>query len=661
MDFAAFDTETVRFAPGRMAPPVVVLVLGDGRLVHRRDPEFRATATALVAPGAPTLVGVNVAYDLAALASDWPEFLRATFEALDRGAITDCVVRQKLADIATGCYWRGGALVDGKRYEYSLEDMCTRYGAPFVFEKGETSWRTRYGELADVPVRDWPEEARRYASQDGAATQWLVEAQERAIDPEHLRDQWNQTRHAFALHLLGVWGVRTSHAMVHAYAGEVARRMRENEARLIELGLLRRDVAKRSGKVSLHRDAKAAQAYAAQAYASRGLKPPTTPTGAIKLDEDACTTLGDELLIAYQALGSATATRSKPADLAAGILAPIHTRWDSLIATGRAASSNPPMMNRPVDPGDRECVIPRPGYVFIDEDYDGLELRTLAQSCLWLVGHSKLAEVLNTGGDPHAMVGASVLGISLDDMLRRKKDKSDHAAYEARQTGKIANFGLGGGLGWRALVAQARIKYGVTLDERAARNLIALWRETWPEMGPYFKLAESLTNGPRGEATIAQLVSRRVRGRIPYTELCNTWFQGLGADAAKSALYALVRECYVGAGPLREARPVLFIHDQVITEAPEEIAHECALAQSEIWRGVAQQWVPDVRMTSEPVLSRRWSKLAERRVDAHGRLVPWELTEEIARKNGCEWVYQGVVAERALTAASDARTLSDGG
>jgi hypothetical protein len=34
--------------------------------------------------------------------------------------------------------------------------------------------------------------------------------------------------------------------------------------------------------------------------------------------------------------------------------------------------------------------------------------------------------------------------------------------------------------------------------------------------------------------------------------------------------------------------------------------------------------LPDMRMTAEPCLMRRWSKAAEPAFDAEGKLIPWE-------------------------------------
>jgi DNA polymerase I-like protein with 3'-5' exonuclease and polymerase domains len=80
--------------------------------------------------------------------------------------------------------------------------------------------------------------------------------------------------------------------------------------------------------------------------------------------------------------------------------------------------------------------------VFLQADYEQLELRTLAQACITLFGFSKLGEALNAGRDPHTEVAARILKKDYEWCIANKK------VYEvdmARQTGKVANFGFPGG------------------------------------------------------------------------------------------------------------------------------------------------------------------------------------------------------------------------
>jgi DNA polymerase I-like protein with 3'-5' exonuclease and polymerase domains len=222
------------------------------------------------------------------------------------------------------------------------------------------------------------------------------------------------------------------------------------------------------------------------------------------------------------------------------------------------------------------------------------------------------------------MVGATLLRIPLEEMIERKKDPNDNVAYLARQTGKVANFGLAGGLGWRALIKQARSLYGVHLEETSAKALIAAWHLTWPEFREYFAWINQQCRS--GFAWVTQFCTERQRGHIPYTEACNTFFQGLGADVAKAGLWALQRACYVDRGnPLYGCRTVNFIHDEYLVEVPDDgalMGRANALERTVIV--AANVYLPDVPVTAKALATRRWSKLAKRIVNSDGTLGVWE-------------------------------------
>lgn len=93
------------------------------------------------------------------------------------------------------------------------------------------------------------------------------------------------------------------------------------------------------------------------------------------------------------------------------------------------------------------------GTVLSSQDFKAGELVTHAQSCLWICGFSELADVLNTGKDPHADLGALLLGVSYDEFVKRKKEPR---FKDTRQAMKPPNFGFGGGMAEVTLVLQQR-------------------------------------------------------------------------------------------------------------------------------------------------------------------------------------------------------------
>jgi len=259
-------------------------------------------------------------------------------------------------------------------------------------------------------------------------------------------------------------------------------------------------------------------------------------------------------------------------------------------------------------------------------DYSGKELVTWAQVCLWVAGFSNLAEVLNSGGDPHLALGADLAGISVEEALALTGDAKKEFKNTFRQLGKIGNFGLQGGMGPDTLRIQARKTYRVRLTDQEARGLVKAWKARWTENEPYFQWVNQIVE--RG-GPVEQFRSGRIRANCSYTQGANTMFQGLAADSAKAAGYELARECYSDPeSPLYGCRPVWFVHDEWGLEVPDhpERAHLAAMRHREIMVQVAQAWVPDVQVRAEPTLARRWYKEAEP-VYENGMLVPWEPTK----------------------------------
>lgn len=314
-----------------------------------------------------------------------------------------------------------------------------------------------------------------------------------------------------------------------------------------------------------------------------------------------------------------------------------------------------------------------PRCVFASADYDGLELRTMAQACINLVGESSMAQVLNSDQpDVHAHLAIDILetGLSYDqfqaqletekaelsahvkklvasgipkvEAITRAGLEVPHPADDARQTSKVCNFGFPGGLGAAKLVLFARKGYGVILDEDRARKLKRAWLGRWREFNGYFKACERMLSGRGRDArgALRQFYSGRVRGGASYTALCNSFFQGLGADATGHALFLVSRACYAetpcgacsgvgcawcwgrGVSALFGCRLVNYVHDEFICEVPETRGHEAAHELVRIMIAGAAPYLPDVPATAKPVLMRYWSKAAKQ-VWENGRLMPW--------------------------------------
>jgi len=567
----------------------------------------------------------------------------------------DVGLRQKLIDIAKGQF-RGYTdslvqAVGGKGWnphEYSLGALAQRHLGK---TRDKDTHRLGFGALRDVPPDQWPKGTTEYAIEDAVDTQMIFNIQE-----EHenlLKDQYRQARAAFGLHLISCWGIRTNAQKIEELRGRTEGEFEEALKVCKEAGFVRpagtRDTKKARALMVRVMEKSGEPAKKTTAFVklrrkrdfndlltTKDQKNLQDPIFGISVDEEACETSGNDLLLAYSKVSSLRAVVDDhiPA-LRNGIDWPIQPLFDSLVETGRTSckgySREKPtngyqMHNVRRLPGIRECFTARAGCLYADADYSGLELHTWAQTCLRLLGHSKLAEALNAKVDPHLLLAAQMMNVSYDEARSRYKT-GDEKAAEARQFAKIGNFGFQGGMAAKTFRAWARQAYRVHFSQEQADFIRAAWLRAWPEADPYFKWIQAEC-AQRDVATITQFDSGRVRGLIPFTVAANTFFQGLGADATKAALFAIQRECYVNQGtPLFNCRMVNFVHDEYMLEVPEDLKQANAASNRlvEVMCTEANKWLPDVPVRAEVVLMKHWSKNAKPVHNEDGLLIPWEM------------------------------------
>jgi hypothetical protein len=595
-----------------------------------------------------TIVGHNVYYDLGVVAAGNPKLLGLIFRKFAKGLIRDTIIRQQLIDIAEGAakFFIDEETGDYKRTAYTLADLSWRLLKVYL-RKGSDTWRLRYALLDGLPIDAWPADARKYAIDDSDITLQVYEAQEALIakadwtynadaNEHHLADQNPQHRAAWALHLMSMWGVRTDRKAVAEL-----RRLLENDyaefmTKLRPTGLFNiapeRVITRgaRKGTVVPEKVSKAMKLIykrVEDAFAKNGEIVPVTEKGKIKTDRKTLTATGDpELILLAEAGVTGKLLQTYVPVLERGIFCPICCRYNPLMETGRTSASSPNLQNPPRKGGVRECFVPRPGWVYLFSDYDTLELRSLAQVCLDLLGYSDMAEALRRGEDLHLSLAAEMLGISVQEAQQRYRD-GDPEVREMRQQAKVANFGFPGGMGATGFREYAE-GFGLIISEERAEELRDMWFRRWSEMRPYFDHIGRLTES---SDQVTQLRSGRVRGGASFCATANGFFQGLAADGAKEALWQVAYECYVDErSPLFGARPVLFLHDEIGLEVRYDDPVRASAAADRlavVMVEAMERWVPDIPVTCKPVLCRRWFKGAEAvRVD--GLLVPAKPLKE---------------------------------
>lgn len=603
----AIDTETALIARGRAAPPLACVswanATGSGVWHHS---EAHAHVKRLLESG-DSIVGHNMAFDSAVLGAAYPDLLPLIFAAYDADRITDTMLREQLIDIALGQHrkrWNPETEAWAQA-GYSLADLAQRHLGK-ILEKD--IWRLGYGELIEKPLVEWPQGAIDYARLDAETTLSVAQEQEATGSEAFLRDQFRQARAAFALQLQTVYGLRVNGEKLAAFAARVRSETETLRGHMLSAGILRPDGTRNLTAVR-ERIVASSPAYK------------RTPKGGVSTDAESCRDSGDPVLVDYARFSALGSMLSGPIpsleEIARDAKPVLHPGYVTLVDTGRTASRGDKLcginvQNMRREPGLREVFEPRKGNVFFIGDFAGFELHCMAEAAHSIAGFSNLGTALNEGRDVHLWFAAVRLGADYNSL-----DKADPVVKLERQLSKCGNFGFAGGMGPAKFVAWARKAFQIEISEDDVKRLKSRWLEAFPEFKQYFKHAERLSRG--GETTIEQLTSGRIRGGCSYTEVCNGLFQGLGADAAKAALWETAKLAYLhGVG-----RPVLFIHDEIVAEVYETEAFEFGEKIASAMETGAKTFLPTYPPRVDWVLSRVWSKDAQR-VELDGKVVPWE-------------------------------------
>lgn len=406
-----------------------------------------------------------------------------------------------------------------------------------------------------------------------------------------------------------------------------------------------------------------------------------TDTLGVATDADTKTESGNEDLVVLGENAFEKVRTTYVPYLITGTKRPLSYLPNVLVATGRCSVEGGPIQQFPRDGGVRECVVARDGYVLCSTDYAAGELCTFAQVCLWLVGHSRMAEVINATKDPgslHTLFAAQMLGISFEEAKARLK-AGDKQVKMFRQAAKAADFGLIGGMGAATFVAAKRkaiegstiaadgtvyagIRFCILLagKEQCGVEKVTRWNnneckpickacvniveemlkpfffQTWTEAKPYLKkmgkfvekygyVPQMVWNKDKGEIEVV-----RERGGVDYTSGNNSPFQGMLGDIGKRAFVNITRECYLGTkpdgspSPLYGCRVPIFYHDEPVAELRKDVMHEAAWRISELAVEAGRDLAPDVYWKAEPALSMMLSKAAETVIGPDGRLAVWE-------------------------------------
>lgn len=657
-----WDTETHLITSECISPPMVCLTWwenGEAQITNKKKEAKELLVSWLRDPDV-IIVGHNVYYDLWVMCHDDDDLFVLIWKAFEEGRIRDTRVKAKLIAIQSGHLDYDPYM--GRKPVFSLEFLIKKYFEVDIEGKhGEDAWRMRYAELDGIPLSKWPQAALDYALLDAAYTGQLYQQLTKAYGV--LPDELFQTHAGWCLYLMSAWGINTDIDKIQELENSLRPQINTALQYLMEHGIYRpgksrpdmgafREYIKETysdhplyketanGQPSVNagflkhlyadnkvrawvqkdedslrymglwkEDSPTRDTKAIQAIVSENIEnPKLTDSGNISTERDVLECIDDHRLNRLVDIGKAQKIMSTyiPA-LKKGVTHPIHPYWNVLVASGRVSVSKPNLNNMPREGGVRECFKARDGFIFINRDYSQVELCGLGQICIDKFGFSKMAEAINDGLDLHSLTGSRILEIHYDEFVARYK-AGDPEVVEARRLAKIANFGYPGGQGYRSFVDFAR-QSGVILTPQQSIDLKAIWLNLYPEVNLYFNWVSQQLQYSES-FSFKQHRSNRIRGGLGFCDGCNTGFQGIVADGAKSALIDITKECWLDENsPLYGTRVNAFIYDEFLCEAPIDRYEEAGERLGDLMVAGMKRFIPDVLIkVSDTEVYTNWRK-----------------------------------------------------
>lgn len=267
----------------------------------------------------------------------------------------------------------------------------------------------------------------------------------------------------------------------------------------------------------------------------------------------------------------------------------IHSHFDSTgTDTGRFSSRSPNLQNVARGPL-RECFAASTGRCLISADYSQIELRAAAA----IAGETTMIDAYASGADLHRRTASAIL-------------EKEAVTKEDRQIAKSANFGLIYGQGAQGLVGYAESSYGVTLTVAQALGIRTRFFAAYPALARWhdecWRLASAKASEVRTRSGRRRLIPPGADRWQRFTALVNTPVQGSCADGIKRAMITIARTLPEGCDL------VSTVHDELVVEAPSEVADDVAELVARIMREEMAAIFPEVEIGVETSVSTRWAK-----------------------------------------------------
>ncbi len=267
-----------------------------------------------------------------------------------------------------------------------------------------------------------------------------------------------------------------------------------------------------------------------------------------------------------------------------GCIAPdgkMHTTFKQTeTRTGRISSADPNIQNIPVRTelgrNFRRFFVASEGMTLVDADYSQIELRVLAH----IAKDEVMIKTFCEGGDIHTETAASVFDMPVE-----------WVTSEMRRSAKVVNFGIIYGM--EAFSLAKDIGTSVANAKKYIADYFAHFSGVKSYMEGSVSEAEksgyAVTMFGRRRFIPEILSSNKMVKALGKRIAMNTPIQGTAADIIKIAMVKVYRRLKE---ELPEARLILQVHDELIVEAPQQLAAKAAVILREEMEGAAKLAVP---------------------------------------------------------------------
>jgi DNA polymerase len=289
----------------------------------------------------------------------------------------------------------------------------------------------------------------------------------------------------------------------------------------------------------------------------------------------------------------------------------------------------------------RPMICAEKGKKFIVYDYSTIEARVLA----WLSGCTTILDLYRSGGDAYRLMASKIFNIPIEEIQK--------PSYQ-RDVGKEAVLGAGYGMGWSKFYEATTAK-GISITEGLAKNIIATYRESFPEIPTFWAhtgaaAKEALNASPGNHIFVSdtlplcfyntnnfvfcQLPSGRQLSyplmeckteTNPYNDMPseNLYYWGVsaefpwsrkklyGAKFVENIVQAVARDIMVDAMIKLEASgfPISFsVHDEIICEVDESLTTPEKIKEFEEIMRTPPDWAKGVPLEVEGYVAQRYRK-----------------------------------------------------